>query len=90
MISKEAFKNILETIETGLYEKWENNLMNPEKPQKEIFKLPKSVDEFLFKTPTRELLEIAFSWYSSPEEGSFWYHINTKVQRIILENAHQK
>jgi hypothetical protein len=83
MKQQQRLKEILESIEVGLYDKWEANLMNPEKAKQEDFPIPESVEQFIANHPETDFILDAFYWAGTPEGVDYWFEIAFKHEKII-------
>jgi len=76
----QEFKAILESIEVGLYDKWEANLMNPE-----IAGQRKSIQDYLDFQARDNYIDSAFYWKDANEGRNFWESINDCYLIVLAE-----
>jgi hypothetical protein len=81
----QEFKAILESIENGLYQKWEANLMNPDKRIKRTFPLFESVEDYLDYQARDWYVSKAFSWQYTPEGDDYWNEINKQYTQYLID-----
>ena len=81
----QEFKAILESIESGLYQKWEFNLMNPDKLIKRTFPLFESVEDYLDYQARDWYVSKGFSWKYTPEGDDYWNEINKQYTQYLID-----
>lgn len=86
-MNQQEFKEILESIEVGLYDKWEVNLMNKKKTLPFVFPLVKEVQNFLDVTNLTSYISIAFAWAYSPEDYAFWNNVDNLYKYKLAERG---
>jgi hypothetical protein len=73
-MTQREFKKILETIEKGLYKKWEANYILNDKIE--------SIKKFLQYGDIGNII-CAFHWDKSKEEHEFWSKVHDKYNEIL-------
>jgi hypothetical protein len=81
----QEFKAILESIETGLYQKFEVNLMNPERSALDRYTRFNSVEDYLDFEARDNYIKNAFSWGYSNEGSAFWILFNIEYKQYLLD-----
>ncbi len=77
-MTQKEFKEILESIEVGLYEKWEKNWMDSN-PRKKL--------NVWLKDDIVDHICGPFVWFITNEGIDYWYDVHDKYETILKERS---
>ncbi len=85
-MTQKEFKEILESIEVGLYDKWEKNVKADKDNEGE------NILESIERTCLTRLISCKFIWNETDESTQgqiYWYNIEQKYQEILKERGYE-